>query len=118
MKAVLEIEAPKSCSECKLRQYKTNMVSQCAAIGIELLPTPTDNRHPHCPLKVVNNNRYLDLEIGRTAVLNITLKAVKGKQGISGTECHKCALDKRNCLKFHCSKLHRKDGQNVYFVEA
>jgi len=51
-KAVLEIEAPASCSECVLRYYKTNMVSKCFVTGSELLPVPMDHRAPNCPLKI------------------------------------------------------------------
>ena len=52
MKAILEIEAPISCSKCVLRAYQSNMVSKCFVTGSELLPVPMNHRPVDCPLKI------------------------------------------------------------------
>jgi hypothetical protein len=59
MKAILEIDAPTSCSKCPLCYVKANMVNECFVLGVELLPVPFFfMRHHQCPLKIKREREW------------------------------------------------------------
>ena len=60
VKAILEIDLPESCGCCKLMKYgeETYYYEVCGAFDEpkNVENYRTDNRAPHCPLKIVAND--------------------------------------------------------------
>jgi hypothetical protein len=61
MKAILEMEAPESCNECRMVSESNGGDIYCLianqSVGYRL------SRHPNCPLKIVEDNKGLDSDI-------------------------------------------------------
>ena len=61
MKAILEMDAPKSCAECRFiskwgHPIRDGMEYICLAMTMierRVVPSPTKERAPFCPLKIV-----------------------------------------------------------------
>ena len=57
MKAILELEAPKSCRDCKL-YHNCRYGYLCVALGRDVFNCACDKvRHPDCPLKIVEEEK-------------------------------------------------------------
>ena len=58
MKAILEIEMPKSCGECDIVDLD-NGIHYCNVIGEQIKNNIYTKRHPNCPLKPINDSEAM-----------------------------------------------------------
>jgi len=88
MKAILEMELPKNCEDCKASQYITYCGLRCNFVE-KCVEDYRAERHPDCPLKIVDDKKMLQ---------------------------NKCCFDCENSLSCSavCNNLinQRKDGGN------
>jgi len=101
MKAILELEFPKSCSDCLLRFIHTGY-NDDEEIGCGFLNTDvteyTESRHCDCPLNPSDNNGYIGYE-DHIRIGNET-DAIRLLEGmIEKCGCHTYFLPKLEALK-------------------
>jgi hypothetical protein len=58
IKAILEMEVPESCDICPFYKFLYgDMNKKCLALDKYHLTVQDKNRHPDCPLKIVEDNK-------------------------------------------------------------
>ncbi|MCL2215262.1 MAG: hypothetical protein FWC06_08690 [Treponema sp.] len=65
MKAYFEMDTPESCSECCLSRGARSSVGSICYCSILKEPGYTDQRHPKCPLKIVQSCKDAPREDGK-----------------------------------------------------